>query len=259
MDNKVQQFLNDNFGEVRVIKREDESIWFVANDVAEVLQYDKASDMTRNLDDDETDTQSLLIRSDNNIEQNRECLIINESGLYNAVLSITKRNKERYEISRSFKKWITKTVIPALRKDGAYIDGEENVDMNNEEQEAEFVLKAINILQNKIDRLQNENKIMKPKADYHDTVLNPTTYIKLVTSTEIGKDLGMSAQKLNKILNTIGIIYKKGKSWQLYSKYESRVPEYCDYVINEHGQTLKFTEKGRQWILNEVKQLKENI
>lgn len=254
MENKVQQFLNDNFGEVRVIKREDESIWFVANDVAEVLQYDITTNMTRNLDDDEKDIQTL-----NTLGGNQECLIINESGLYNAVLSITKRNKERYEKSRSFKKWITKTVIPALRKDGAYIDGEENVDMNNEEQEAEFVLKAINILQNKIDRLQNENKIMKPKADYHDTVLNPTTYIKLVTSTEIGKDLGMSAQKLNKILNTIGIIYKKGKSWQLYSKYESRVPEYCDYVINEHGQTLKFTEKGRQWILNEVKQLKENI
>lgn len=248
MENKVQQFLNDNFGKVRVVKRGDESIWFMASDIAKVLNYDKSSDMTRNLDDDEKDTQTLLT-----LGGNQECLIISESGLYNAVLSITKRNKERYEKSRSFKKWITSTVIPTIRKDGAYINGEEDVDINDEEQEAEFVLKAMNILQNKIDRLQKENKEMKPKAEYCDEVLNPTTYTKLVTSTEIGKDLGMSPQKLNKMLNTLGIIYKKGKTWLLYSKYENRVPAYCDYVISEHGQTLKFTEKGRQWIIDEIK------
>ena len=54
------------------------------------MGYVKATDMTRNLDEDETDKQSLRIRSDNGIEQDRLCLIINEIGLYNAVLSITK-------------------------------------------------------------------------------------------------------------------------------------------------------------------------
>lgn len=86
----------------------------------------------------------------------------------------------------------------------------------------------------------------KPKVEYHDTVLNCE---KLVTTTDIAKDLGMSARALNLELNKLGVIYKQGKTWKLYAKYQNKVPEYCDYHINEFGQTLKWTEKGRKFII----------
>lgn len=96
---------------------------------------------------------------------------------------------------------------------------------------------------------EEEKALMKPKVEYYEKTLNPSTYIKLLTTSEISKDLGMSAQGLNKKLNELGIIYKAKKTWMLYSKYQDRIPEYCDYTINEHGQTLKWTEKGREWIM----------
>ena len=84
---------------------------------------------------------------------------------------------------------------------------------------------------------------------------NLDTYIKMLTTTAIAKDVNMSAMKLNKILNEEKIIYKgKDKNWYLYKDHEDKIPEYCDYIINEYGQTLKWTEKGREWILGLLKE-----
>lgn len=97
---------------------------------------------------------------------------------------------------------------------------------------------------------EEEKALMQPKVEYYENVLKPDTYIKLLTTTAIAKDLSMTAQALNKQLNEMKIIYKgKDKNWYLYKEYESKISEYADYVINEHGQTLKWTEKGREWII----------
>lgn len=112
-------------------------------------------------------------------------------------------------------------------------------------------------------QLREENNLLKPKGEYHDKVLNPTDeengFTKLITTTDIAKDLGMTARKLNKVLNDKGIIYKQGKVWKVYSEYEFLIKEkYCDYHITEYSQTLKWTEKGRKFIIelleNENKQ-----
>lgn len=92
----------------------------------------------------------------------------------------------------------------------------------------------------------------RPKVEYHDAVLNSD---KLVTITDIAKDLGMSARSLNLKLNELGIIFKQGKSWKLYAKHQNKVPEYCDYHINEFGQTLKWTEKGRKFIIDTLNEM----
>ena len=86
----------------------------------------------------------------------------------------------------------------------------------------------------------------RPKVEYHDAVLNSD---KLVTTTDIAKDLGMSARALNQRLNELGIIFKQGKCWKLYAKHQDKLPQYCDYHINEYGQNLKWTEQGRKWII----------
>ena len=90
---------------------------------------------------------------------------------------------------------------------------------------------------------------LKPIADYTINVLNPSNAIKLLTVTDISKDLGMSAQALNLKLHKLGVQYKRGGYWKFYSKYDYLIPEYADYVIDEYGQYLKWTEKGRQWII----------
>jgi len=54
-----------------------------------------------------------------------------------------------------FKEWVTGTVLPAIRKDGAYVMGEEKV-VTGEMTEDELVLKAMSIMQAKVERLKAE-------------------------------------------------------------------------------------------------------
>ena len=102
--------------------------------------------------------------------------------------------------------------------------------------------------------VEEATKPLLPKAEFYDKVLNPTDeengFTKLLTTTEVAKDLGMTARQLNNILHEKRIIYKKGKTWVLYSKYDHLLSEkYCDYFINEFGNLLKWTEKGRKFII----------
>ena len=96
--------------EVRTMLIDDQP-WFVAADVSCALEYRIAGDMTRNLDDDEKDTQ--IVRTPGG---DQEMLVINESGLYSAILRSRKAEAKR------FKKWITAEVLPAIRKHGSYAD-----------------------------------------------------------------------------------------------------------------------------------------
>lgn len=103
------------------------------------------------------------------------------------------------------------------------------------------------------ERLAEENQILTPKAEYHDEVLHKAG---LITTTTIAKDLGMSGQKLNAILYINSIIYKQGKSWKPFSKYEWLILDgYADYqsYTNENADPqLKWTEKGRKWIIEHI-------
>lgn len=108
---------NFNQNEIRTIIKEDGEIWFVASDIAKVLEYRDAGNMARNLDDDEKGTHIVSTPS-----SDQEMLIINESGLYSATL------KSRKPEAKTFKKWITSVVLPSIRKNGGYIAGQENDD-----------------------------------------------------------------------------------------------------------------------------------
>lgn len=104
----------------------------------------------------------------------------------------------------------------------------------------------------KNEKLEEERKVLLPKADYHDEVLNKEG---LITTTVVAKDLGFkSAAKLNQIMFLNNIIFKnKSGTWCPYADYEWLITEeYADYQSyeNEHSKPcLKWTEKGRKWIV----------
>lgn len=85
--------------------------WLVAADVAAALEYRIAGDMTRNLDEDEKGTHIV-----GTLGGDQEMLVINQSGLYSAILRSRKAEAKR------FKKWVTAEVLPAIRKHGRYED-----------------------------------------------------------------------------------------------------------------------------------------
>ncbi|EKZ3172828.1 hypothetical protein KGY91_19870 [Enterobacter hormaechei] len=96
-----------NGNAVRTMTDDDSEVWFVAKDVADILGYAKTNNMTERLDEDEKRT--LYIAA----SQNNQTLI-NESGLYNAVMGSQK------DEAKQFKKWVTSEVLPSIRKTGGY-------------------------------------------------------------------------------------------------------------------------------------------
>lgn len=69
--------------------------------------------MVRNLDDDELATH-IVSRLEQNRTVNREMTIISESGLYNAIF------KSRRKEAKIFRRWVTGTVLPEIRRTGAF-------------------------------------------------------------------------------------------------------------------------------------------
>ena len=102
-----------NSNPVRAMHKNGQA-WFVAQDIADALHYRDARDMVRVLDEDEADTHTMRIRSGDGTEQNREVLIINESGIYHALF------KSRKKEAAAFRKWVTTEVLPSIRKTGSY-------------------------------------------------------------------------------------------------------------------------------------------
>ncbi|MFI3265519.1 MAG: Bro-N domain-containing protein [Rikenellaceae bacterium] len=104
MKNKSTEVAVFNFknNDVRVITQDGEP-WFVAKDVAEILEYAETEKMTKRLDEDEVTKIAPPILGDAN-PMARHLTIINESGLYNAILGSKKPE------AKAFKKWVTCTV-----------------------------------------------------------------------------------------------------------------------------------------------------
>ena len=231
----------ERIGVTEILGREIEfyNTWeeplFIAGEVAKWLDERDGVTVSRKVDEEEKLIHTICVSG-----QSRETTMLTEDGLYEALM------KSRKDIAKDLKKQI-KAYLKQIRKTGGTVEEGREADFINNY----FPSFSEEVKLSMVQDLLRTNKELKPKAEYCDAVLNPTN---LKTTTDIAKDLGMSAKALNKILNEKGIIYPKKvdgktKGWYLYSEYDKLVPEYADYKINEHGQQLKWTEKGRQFIL----------
>ncbi len=102
---------------------------------------------------------------------------------------------------------------------------------------------------------------MKPKVSYYDIILQSDS---LVTITKIAKDYGMSGQIMNKTLHELGVQYKQGDTWLLYSKYQDQGYTHSKtYSYNKKDGTsgtkmnTQWTQKGRLFLYDLLK--KNNI
>lgn len=138
-------------------------------------------------------------------------------------------------------------------KSGGYLSEEERLKLQLFSKDPLEVASAHNrLVELATAQLKAENEILKPKAEYHDDVLNKDG---LITTTVVAKDLGFkSAIKLNQIMNLNRIIFKnKSGTWCPYADYEWLITEkYADYQSYDAEKAkpcLKWTERGRKWII----------
>lgn len=119
------------------------------------------------------------------------------------------------------------------------------------------------LLQLKVINANTENERMLALSNYEDEYVKPleveAKYTKevlksdsLLTVSQIAKDLGLSAIKLNKLLESLDIQYKKGGKWYIKAKYQDKGYAQYDTTLISDNKTvhnLKWTEKGKKFII----------
>lgn len=234
------QIFNFEQSEVRTVLVNDEP-YFVGKDVAEILGYERADNAVRNHVDEEDKLPHQISASG----QNRNMIIINESGLYSLIL------KSKLPNAKKFKRWVTSEVLPQIRKNGMYATDEL---LNNPDLLIEVATK---LKEERTLRLVAEQKVaeMQPKVNYHDIILAN----KSVTPISfIAKNYGMSAMQMNKLLHDFGIQYRQGKAWLLYAKYQNEGYTHIEMVPVQGTDNLKpimkWTQKGHLFLYNFLKE-----
>ena len=107
--NELKIFKNNDFGEIRTVTINGEP-HFVGKDIAEILEYQNGSrDINRHVDPE--DRIKTMVFDGN---QDKETILINESGLYSLILS------SKMPKAKKFKRWVTSEVLPEIRKTGSY-------------------------------------------------------------------------------------------------------------------------------------------
>ena len=148
--------------------------------------------------------------------QIRSVIIINESGLYSLILS------SKLEQARLFKRWVTSEVLPTIRKTGKY-------------------------------QLQpHEFRLLGEKAEYCDEVLQS---VDCVTTTQIAKEMSMTAPELYRTLVALGILYWQSGEYMLYADFarmglaKTRTHGRRNRLgIYHTHRYLVWTEEGRKFV-----------
>ena len=197
--NELQIFNNEEFGEIRTITKDGEP-WFVGKDITEKLGYQNSSrDIARHVDED--DQIVIPIPGDT---QNRNMLVINESGLYSLVISSKLPN------AKKFKKWVTSEVLPSIRKNGGYIANQEQMTPE------QIVANALIVAQNIISQKDRQIEEMKPKADFFDAVADSKTAISMNEVAKVLNIKGYGRNNLFEFLRNSKVLDRWNVPYQKY-------------------------------------------
>ena len=291
-------FENPEFGMVRMATDEKGEPWFCAKDLCDALGYKKASDSVKqHVRYDDTMKRGVWVevgkKKDGTLAKRLTPMIfVNESGFYALVLG------SKLASAVKFKDWVTSVVLPQIRKTGGYIPVNEGESEEEMIRNAEQILRATlkekeNLLEKQkkligeqdeeIHRLneevndqmvrmaiQGQNVValerqvdgLLPKAMYSDNVLDS---VSCFTTTQVAKELGITAQELNRSLCSLHVQYYQSGQYMLYAeyahmglaksrtKYRAFMAPAGDGTKRKVGKVvtstyLVWTEKGRKFI-----------
>lgn len=235
--NEMIIFNNPQFGDIRMMDINGET-WFVGKDVASILGYKNPRQaIATNVDEDDKGVHGMDTPSGR-----QEMTIINESGLYALVLN------SKLKTARDFKNWVTKDVLPAIRRNGGYVNGQN--DMTPQELMAAALLMAQKTIADRdarISTLTVENQIMAPKADYFDALVDRNL---LTGFRETAKQLGVPPRVFVNFLIEKKYVYrdKKGKLLPYEAKNDGlfEVKECLNEKTKWSGVQTLITPKGRE-------------
>lgn len=107
--NDLKIFSSEEFGEVRILMIGGEP-WIVGRDAAEALGYSNPRDAIAA----HVEEEDKGVAKCDTLGGRQDVVVINESGLYALVFG------SKLESAKRFKRWVTKEVLPEIRKTGSY-------------------------------------------------------------------------------------------------------------------------------------------
>ena len=190
--NEIQKFVNEEFGTIRTMTISNEP-WFAAKDICDILGVTNPTVSLKALEKDEVTKLNL-----GGLEG--EVNFVSESGFYTLVI------RSRKEIAKPFRLWVTKEVLPQIRKTGGYIP------IKEEEPNEVFLARAVQVAnetikrkdeiiasqQKRIESLEETEKDWKLLMDCKGTF----------SINEIAHFIGIGEYKLFARMREIGILFK---------------------------------------------------
>lgn len=248
MKNEIKVFESVDFGKVRIIELDGEP-WFVGKDVAEILGYQNASKAVSTHVDDEDKAFIMVDIADSqngNVPTGKtKTAIINESGLYSLILS------SKLPSAKDFKHWVTAEVIPSIRKTGKYSARKEP----SESTQARLINAKVRFAR-ELQRLANietlsptYKQILIAQAAEALTGVPmelPRSEGKMYSAGEVGKMVGVSANKIGKLANAHGMKTDEFGAW-----YHDKSP-YSSHEVDTFRYNDKAVEKFREIIEEET-------
>lgn len=278
MENAIQIFNNPQFGQVRTAGSSDNPLFCLA-DVCKAVDLTNPSSVKARLDKDDTQLIDLhALNGNHEIIGNSLATFVTESGFYEVILF---SNSPKV---KPFRRWVTKEVLPSIRKTGQYStqvpqtfaealmlaakqqmqieEQQKAIETKNKENEMLLLasvkqIKTINEQGEQIIKLSSDISQMQPKVDYCDIILQSKS---TVTTTQIAQDYGLSAKAFNKILEELRIQHKVNGQWILYAPYLSNGYVQSKPVNIKHSDgsikvklNTEWTQKGRLFLYEALK------
>jgi prophage antirepressor-like protein len=198
--NELKIFENPEFGKVRTVVVDGEP-WFVGNDIARALGYkDLYSALRHNVENE--DKRLCPVSSTSGTQ---DTTVVNESGMYSLIFN------SKLDSAKNFKKWVTSDVLPSIRKNGGYIQNQEELTPE------QLVAKALVVANQIIAEKEAKITEMEPKAEYFDNLVDSRL---LTTFRDTAKELHIPPKEFTQWLVNNGYVYRdRHKMLKPYEKH----------------------------------------
>ena len=233
MDNKIEIFKNEQFGEVRTIL-EGEKVLFYAADVAKALGYTNPNKAVND------HCRAITKRSTPISGKVQSINFIPEGDVYRLIIRSKLPAAEKFEL------WVFDEVIPTIRKTGGYMTDSLLERIQKEPAVIVEFAQALILEKNRVKALECELITAKPKADYYDAFVNPYDCTNIRTTA---KELKIPERIFVRFLLAEGYMFRSPSNQLLpYNKKSNEGLFIVRDFVNHRftGSQTFFTPKGKE-------------